>query len=279
MRGSGEGDDDSAREPQVLDFRVAFDRRETVFTKAVAGLNDILASPPDGPRSYELLSGGVTGLSKLMRRCLPLTTAQEARLAQLLQLSQVLDDQTSVVLGNAVLEFIDGLQGAFDRSGMSASHSPASTVDPGNIRQDRVRELSGSVRLTYADVKAAGLAAPSAPTHAPPPKGSVARLRILQQMLKDVDWKAGDADNLTRLLAMLIDEVEQATERLAAAEFDAAVRAFEEETRLKTLPEEPTDAMLEAGARVGFVGPDAVRRIYEAMASEFLSARKRFSNT
>ncbi|TWA78436.1 hypothetical protein FBZ83_113150 [Azospirillum brasilense] len=224
----------------AFDLNMAFDRRDTLFTRAAEHMSDMVANPPSGPHAFDLLNGGLRELSSLMIRQLPLTTAREARLAHTLCQEGIVEDTKALALGEGVALFLDRLQAAADHAGIgpAADRGPESDV------------------LTAAPAQSLD--------------GVLATLRACRAAM--VDGETG-AERLAPLLDEAVAAVECLALRDAVARFDHAADAFEA-AMPKALPTKPTDRMLAAGAKAGSVALDAARRIYQAMASEFLAPRK-----
>ncbi|TWA82270.1 hypothetical protein FBY14_12222 [Azospirillum brasilense] len=229
------------RKPDAaLDLNAAFDRRDTLFTRAAEQMSDIVANPPSGPYAFELLNGGIRELSSLMIRQLPLTTAREARLAHALCQEGIVEDSKALALGEGVALFLDRLQSAADHVGIgpAADHPPV----PGAMAAPPAQGLDGVL----------------------------AKLRACRSAMAD---QGNGPDTLAPLLDEAVAALERMALREAVARFDSAADAFEA-AMPKALPSKPTERMLAAGAKAGSVALDAARRIYQAMASEFLSPRK-----
>ncbi|QCO17554.1 hypothetical protein D3869_20295 (plasmid) [Azospirillum brasilense] len=235
------GQRNGGRAPDAaLDLTKAFDRRDTLFTRAAEQMSDIVANPPSGPHAFDLLNGGIRELSSLMVRQLPLSTAREARLAHALCQEGIVEDTKALALGEGVALFLDQLQAAAEQAGIG----PAVGRNP--------------VPDALAAAPAQDLA------------GVLATLRACRAAMAD---QGAGAERLLPLLDDAVTALERIAQREAIARFDQAADAIEA-AMPKALPTKPTGRMLAAGAKAGSVALDAARRIYQAMASEFLSPRK-----
>ncbi|WP_454017208.1 hypothetical protein [Azospirillum sp. Marseille-Q6669] len=263
-RPNGGGGSDAA-----LDLNTAFDRRDTLFTRAAEGMSDIVANPPSGPHAFDLLNGGIRELSSLMIRQLPLTTAREARLAHALCQEGIVEDTKALALGEGVALFLDRLQSAADHAGIGPAAPPAPDRDHALIRLERhVQTMAQDRAARDADLHQALDAMAATPAQGL--EGVLAKLRACRTAMAD---QGNRADRVAPLLNDAVAVLERMALREAVARFDSAADAFEA-AMPKALPSKPTERMLAAGAKAGSVALDAARRIYQAMASEFLSPRK-----
>ncbi|WP_183181231.1 hypothetical protein [Azospirillum sp. OGB3] len=224
----------------AFDLNTAFDRRDTLFTRAAEHMSDIVANPPSGPHAFDLLNGGLRELSSLMIRQLPLTTAREARLAHALCQEGIVEDTKALALGEGVALFLDRLQAAADHAGIG----PA--VDRRPVLDVMVAQPAQALDEVLAS------------------------LRACRSAMED---QGNGAERLLPLLDDAITTLQGLALSEAVARFDRTADAIEA-AMPKALPTKPTERMLAAGARAGSVALDAARRIYQAMASEFLSPRK-----
>lgn len=224
----------------AFDLNTAFDRRDTLFTRAAEHMSDMVANPPNGPHAFDLLNGGLRELSSLMIRQLPLATAREARLAHTLCQEGIVEDAKALALGEGVALFLDRLQAAADHAGIGPAADRGPALDAGTA------------------------------TPAQSLEGVLATLRACRAAMAD---EGTGSERLLPLLDEAVATLERLALREAVARFDQAADAFEA-AMPKALPTKPTDRMLAAGAKAGSVALDAARRIYQAMASEFLSPRK-----
>ncbi|AWJ92166.1 hypothetical protein Sp245p_20530 (plasmid) [Azospirillum baldaniorum] len=254
----------------ALDLNTAFDRRDTLFTRAAEQMSDIVANPPSGPHAFDLLNGGIRELSSLMIRQLPLTTAREARLAHALCQEGIVEDTKALALGEGVALFLDRLQSAADHAGIGPAALPASDRDHALIRLERHVQTMAQARHGARDVDLHQALDAMAATPAQGLEGVLAKLRACRTAMAD---QGNRADRVAPLLNDAVAVLERMALREAVARFDSAADAFEA-AMPKALPSKPTERMLAAGAKAGSVALDAARRIYQAMASEFLSPRK-----
>lgn len=235
------GRQNGGRAPEAaLDLTMAFDRRDTLFTRAAERMSDIVANPPSGPHAFDLLNGGIRELSSLMIRQLPLATAREARLAHALCQEGIVEDTKALALGEGVALFLDRLQAAADQAGIGPDMDQRPVLDA------------------------------MAATPAQELEGVLATLRVCRAAMAEQET---GAERLVPLLDDAMAALERMAQREAVARFDRAADAIEA-AMPKALPTKPTERMLAAGAKAGSVALDAARRIYQAMASEFLSPRK-----
>lgn len=246
-------------------FAAAFDRRDSTFLRAIDALEDLLRQPPTGPNAYRLLIGGINELQGILLRTLPLRTAREAAAAQTISLCQVVDDATSLRLGEAVTAYIAMLQSEAERIGLAAGpkgHLPADAGDDA-----RLLALEADFLALPDDGGRAPVARAIAAAEARTLKGVLVKLRLLRRGF-GAAW--ADEALLGRLAGTAAEGLERHLLAEDARQFDAAVQAFATAAP-PVLPATPTDSMIAAGASAGKVAVDAARRIYDAMVAAFLA--------
>ncbi|WP_188262467.1 hypothetical protein [Azospirillum tabaci] len=265
------GQQNGGRVPDAaLDLNTAFDRRDTLFTRAAEHMSDIVANPPGGPHAFDLLNGGLRELSSLMIRQLPLTTAREARLAHALCQEGIVEDSKALALGEGVALFLDRLQAAADHAGIGPAAPPGSDRDHELIRLEQHLQTMAQARHGAQDADLHPALEIMATTPAQGLEGVLTKLRACRTAMA---VQGNGAERLAPLLDDAVSALERMALREAITRFDRTADAFEA-AMPKVLPTKPTDRMLAAGAKAGSVALDAARRIYQAMASEFLSPRK-----